>query len=162
SADVVGIINSLVNDPGFARHGVAVDIYILQRFGVVPRPGLLAAAQDLASIDRKCPESAKSPESVCNPFFYYVAYCADDTFLDKVLKLRTSKADDRPHALYQWAWEREDVPKEVQKTMYWDCLFAAQLYAVGTIKNDLTANFPPGLKEAFQIALQAVELATKT
>lgn len=53
-----------------------------------------------------------------------------------------SQASDKlwPHVRLQWIWEREDretdpgKPQPWEQTMYWDCLFAGNLYKSGPIR----------------------------
>jgi hypothetical protein len=56
-ANIVTLINALVNDAGYSRHDVAVEIYFLRKYGGLNLNGLSEAADIIAAKD---PENAFS------------------------------------------------------------------------------------------------------
>src|SRR5262249_55782459 len=138
SSDAAGIVqrlNSIVDDPGYPRHGVVVAAYILLKYGGLPSVTALSAARSAAAQDSK------------NSFFEYVANGANDTMLKLIHDGCRASGDPNLHPRYQWIWERADDDKTNPKNelMYWDCLFTAKLYFAGSLPG---SNLPalPGLE----------------
>lgn len=77
--------------------------------------------------------------------------------LDLILAKCPAKKTDKRGFKFQWIWEREDrepdphKPQAWQETMYWDCLFVANLYRDGPL-HSLTLPAPPGFVLAYQQA----------
>jgi hypothetical protein len=147
AADLISLINAEVNDPGYSQHNVAVGIYLLQKYGGISTDALSEAAHILA---------AKQPE---NAFYEFLARGPTPRMLDQILAKCPSAATDKPHARFQWTWERADhesdptKPQPWAETMYWDCLFVANLYKQGPLQV-VTLGIPPELEEVYRIAEQ--------
>jgi hypothetical protein len=73
-----------------------------------------------------------------------------------------SSAQDASHARFQWIWERDDKeqPPPWKETMYWDCLFTANLYLQGPLREPIIGA-PPGFEQAYSLLDQQVQVATK-
>jgi hypothetical protein len=100
-----------------------------------------------------------------NAFFQFVARGPTERMLDEILENDKcpSQNGDQPHARYQWTWERSaaENPPPWKKTMYWDCLFAGQLYKNGPLSS-INIPAPPLLGEAYKLAMQEVANAEWT
>ena len=129
-----------MNKSGAARQDVAYSIYLLKKYGGLTTLDAANAADVIAG---------KEPD---NAFFEYVAHGNTQEMLSQILglkdrngKLRPNRCPSEasgklwPHLRLQWIWEREDretepgKPQPWEQTMYWDCLFAANLYKSGPI-----------------------------
>jgi len=149
-SDVTVLINAEVNDAGFARHDVGVAVFLLRKYGGFNTDAVSDAAHILA---------IKEPE---NAFYEFLANGPTPRMLDQILAKCPSAATDKPHARFQWIWEREDHEKDTSKpeawteTMYWDCLFVANLYKAGPLQGNTLAA-PPGFDEIYRLAEQERE-----
>ncbi|WP_338691629.1 hypothetical protein V5279_35385 [Bradyrhizobium sp. 26S5] len=93
---IVGRLNAVVNDPGFSRHNIAVDAYLLQKYTAIPSPLTLDAAKKVAAVE---------PE---NAFLHFVANGPSSEMLELIYKKCRTKEDTTPHPRFQWIWERTD------------------------------------------------------
>lgn len=150
SASVIAAINAEVNDAGFARHGAAVSTFLLKKYGGINGPGVSVTAIKLTVLEPQ------------NAFFEYVARGSTERMLDLILAKCPSKQSDAPHARFQWIWERADNDQSTpwKKTMYWDCVFVANLYKDGSIKG-INLSAPPGIDKAYEQVLIARENAVR-
>ncbi|MHC2581148.1 hypothetical protein ACVI1J_006735 [Bradyrhizobium diazoefficiens] len=142
SADTTGIIgrlNAIVNDPGFSRHNIAVNAYLLQKYTATASPLTLDAVRKVAAIEPK------------NAFINFVAYGPSPEMVGLILdKCRTEDPKEvRPR--FQWIWERADNDKSdpPRDTMYWDCLFTAKLYKGGPVQKVSLPELP-GMIELYK------------
>jgi len=137
-------INALVNDPGPAQWDAAVEILLLKKFVGLNMPGFNEAASILALKQRE------------NPFFEYVAHGPTDRMLNQILAKCPAPENDKPHARFQWTWERADdeQPPPWKQTMYWDCLAVANLYKNGPA--DVRGLSAPDLSDAIKRAADVV------
>lgn len=146
-SDVVTLVNSEVNDAGYPRHDVGVAAYLLLKYGGFNTDAVSDAAHIIA---------AKEPE---NAFFEYLAHGPTPRMLDQILAKCPSATEDKLHARFQWIWEREDrepdpsKPQPWTQTMYWDCLFVANLYRAGSLTG-AALDVPPGFDELYRLAEQ--------
>jgi hypothetical protein len=134
AADFIAFVGSYVNKSGAARQDVAYSVYLLKKYGGFTTPDAANAAEVVAKKERD------------NAFFEYVAHGPTQRMLSQILSDNPnrcpSQASDKlwPHLRTQWIWEREDretepgKPQPWEQTMYWDCLFAANLYKSGPIR----------------------------
>ena len=115
-AQIEKAISAPVNSRGYSRHNAMVMIMALQEWGV-GSAGMSSEAVRIA---------ADEPQ---NPFFQYVAHRRQSkaSMLPLVLAECPSRKDPMNHR-FQWAWERDTAEQAWLKTMYWDCLFAANLF----------------------------------
>lgn len=104
---------SRFNEPDYPLHLAAAQLFLLTKIEK-PDPLLTIAAQTLADRDK------------LNPFF---AYLAGD--LDKARSLTLSEcptaAVPSTGEPQEWAWERDSNDKRWLRSMYWDCIFMANL-----------------------------------
>jgi hypothetical protein len=104
---------SRFNEPDYPLHLAAVQVFLLT-IVEKPDPLLTSAARTLADRDK------------LNPFF---AYLAGD--LDKARSLTLSEcptaAAPSMGEPQEWAWERASSEKRWLRSMYWDCIFMANL-----------------------------------
>jgi hypothetical protein len=117
-ANIITLINSQVNDAGFPRHDVAVEIYFLRKYGGVNFNALSEAAKSIWVKDKQ------------NAFFEYLAHGKTSGMRSIIISPKCpSQGEDTPHARFQWTWERDDreQPPPWKETMYWDCLFELAL-----------------------------------
>lgn len=130
AADLVSFLNSYVNGSGVARQDVAYSVYLLKKYGGFTSQD---AAKAMEVIGDKEPENA---------FFEYVRRGPSSKMLEQIVNIKgvekcPSEGSDKPHRRTQWIWEREDRETDPKKdqpwvnTMYWDCLFVANLYKSG-------------------------------
>ena len=122
--EIIGRLNAIVNDPGFSRHNIAVNAYLLQKYTATASPLTLDAVRKVAAIEQK------------NAFINFVAYGPSPEMVGLILdKCRTEDPKDvRPR--FQWIWEHadNDASDPPRDTMYWDCLFAAKIYKGGPVQ----------------------------
>jgi hypothetical protein len=154
-ADFLTLIDSYVNKSGPARQDVAYGAYLLKKYGGLATPDVSAAADVVLS---------KEPE---NAFFQYVSQGPSPRMLDQILLINgiskcPAQASDKAHAKTSWIWETEDRQTEAGKpqpwveTMYWDCIFAGNLYQSGPIKG-VNLPSPPGYAAASKAAEQQLQ-----
>jgi hypothetical protein len=139
-------VNSMVNAPGYSLDDVAIAIFNLRKYGGFNGPALSSAAEILVARESQ------------NAFFEYVAHGPTETMLNQILAKCSSQENDIAHARFQWIWQRDDKeqPPPSKKTMYWDCIFVANLYKNGPLPSiDLPA--PPFLGEAYKLAMKEVD-----
>jgi len=174
-AEFIAFVGSYVNKSGAARQDVAYSVYLLKKYGGFTTPDAANAAVVVAG---------KEPD---NAFFEYVAHGNTPEMLSQILGLKDRHGKPRPnrcpsedsdklwpHVRLQWIWEREDretepgKPQPWEQTMYWDCLFAANLYKSGPIRGFNLSELPgyaEASKEAerqLQAAIDAVNTLLKT
>lgn len=111
------LLNSIVNEPGYSQHLVAVDIYLLRQLGYTD-----AKLETAAAI-----LSQKQPK---NPFFLYLAEGATQKVVDLTLSLCPSPSTGLPAMRNQWAWERADNEEAWKQSMLWDCAFMGRLIGI--------------------------------
>jgi len=116
--DIIASINARFNKDGFSRHLAAVELFILKKYGF-DNGTLNETAKKLAAKESK------------NPFFYFVAYGNKPPMLDLILGECPSEKHPSKKR-FQWSWERDDKEKAWIESMYWDCIFVANLYLHGT------------------------------
>jgi hypothetical protein len=112
-AEVFSVGSALLNDKGFPLHLAAVQVFILQSLNDQSSLVKLAATNI----------SGRQPR---NPFFAYLSEGKTSHVRDLTLSecpSAQSPLTDRS----QWAWERADDEEAWRKSMYWDCLFIANL-----------------------------------
>lgn len=105
--------SATINSLGYPLHLAAVQILLLQKLGI-KSDAATAAARMVAS---------RQPN---NPFFRYLA----DGPTSAVVELVLSQCPNRnaPSGIrLQWSWEREESEQAWLNSMYWDCLFMANL-----------------------------------
>ncbi|WP_157786060.1 MULTISPECIES: hypothetical protein [Bradyrhizobium] len=150
TAGIIGRLNAIVNDPGFSRHNIAVDAYLLQKYTAIASPTTQDAVRKVAAVEPK------------NAFINFVAYGPSPEMVGLILdKCRTEDPKDvRPR--FQWIWERadNDASDPPRDTMYWDCLFAAKLYKGGAVQKVSLPELP-GMIELYK-AEQAAFDGAKT
>lgn len=114
-AQIEKAISARVNNRGYSRHNAMVMIMALQEWGL-GSAGMSSEALRLA---------ADEPQ---NPFFQYVAHRRQSkaSMVPLILAECPSRKDPMAHR-FQWAWERDTAEQAWLKTMYWDCIFAANL-----------------------------------
>ena len=146
ASGIITMLNAEANNPGFARHDVGYSAFLLQKYGAFNPNEVSQAAKIIA---------ADEPE---NAFFEYVSNGGPTPrMLDLILAKCPAKKTDKRGFKFQWIWEREDrepdphKPQAWQETMYWDCLFVANLYRDGPL-HSLTLPAPPGFVLAYQQA----------
>jgi hypothetical protein len=136
AADFIAFADAYVNKSGAARQDVAYSVYLLKKYGGFTTPDAAHAADVIASKEKE------------NAFFEYVAHGPTQKMLSQILNKCPSATADKPHLRLQWIWEREDretdpaKPQPWTQTMYWDCLFVANLYQSGPIKGFNLAGLP--------------------
>jgi hypothetical protein len=142
---LVALVSSLVNQPGYSLHDVAIAVFLLKKFGGFNEAQVSSAAEILIARQGQ------------NPFFEFVARGPTERMLDEILAKCPSQNNDQPHARFQWTWERADNenPPPWKKTMYWDCVFAGQLYKNGSLSG-ISIPAPPLLGEAYKLAMREV------
>lgn len=107
------VSSAAVNDPGYPLHLVAAGI-VLARLNGVDTPKLRQAAGILA---------ARVPD---NPFFQFLH--SGTTTATVTATLGICPAPDRLSTnRFQWVWEREPKPESWRESMYWECVFLANL-----------------------------------
>ena len=116
-----------------ARHLAAAAILLLKKYNI-PDPALNLAAGNLWARGHD------------NAFF---AFLAGDPS-DKVNDLIGNACPYLPNSgRFQWVWERSVIADESPNTMYWDCIFAANLalnglkHTAGAFGARLTDLLPP-------------------
>jgi hypothetical protein len=107
------------NDPGFPLHLAAVENFLLKTLkekGVSIDDVITAFAADQLATN----------EEQKNPFFMFLAGRKADA-----LALTTKECPSREAPSVglpqEWAWERMDVETKARSSMYWDCIFMANL-----------------------------------
>jgi hypothetical protein len=118
NAKVAGIKVPKVYEPeegaqASARHLAGTAILILQKYGVANSP-LAAAASDLYK------------QETDNAFFWFMAN-GRSAKLDNLIRAACPFDPDSKEPRYQWSWERANSVQAGQQSMYWDCIFAADL-----------------------------------
>lgn len=113
-------VGALVNEPGFSRHNALVRVLTLEDMGL-GRPWTNAISRRVAGWEPQ------------NPFFEFVAHRTErsDRLLTKILNACPDAESDPGNARNQWAWERSTSEAAWVNTMYWDCIFVAELYKSG-------------------------------
>ena len=111
--ELLSLGGSYWNDPGFPQHLASVQNFLLKRLGHATGAFVQIGSDELAK---------KSP---LNPFFKYMA-----NKLPEARQLLTQcptlghPSEGEPQ---QWSWERADVAQAAHSSMYWDCIFMADL-----------------------------------
>jgi hypothetical protein len=111
--DTLAVGAAVLNDSGFPLHLVGVRIWLLERMGHASQSTRLAA-------------SILSFREPRNPFFLYLVTGKSQKVRDLVMKLCPSP-DSPSRERSQWAWERTDSAEAWKDSMYWDCIFMANL-----------------------------------
>jgi hypothetical protein len=151
AAEFIAFVGAYVDKSGAARQDVAYSVYLLKKYGGLTTHDAANAAAVVASKEHE------------NAFFEYVAHGPTPKMLSQIIGFKCpSQAADKPHLRLQWIWEREDretdpgKPQPWTQTMYWDCLFAANLYKSGPIRG---FNLPelPGYAELSKLAEQQLQ-----
>jgi hypothetical protein len=104
---------ALVNDVGYPMHLAAIEIYLVELNGLASEASRFGA-QFLA---------LREPQ---NPFFRFLAEGKTQRVIDLVLSVCPSPSAPSLSKT-QWAWERAASEKAWQNSMYWDCIFMANL-----------------------------------
>jgi hypothetical protein len=116
----LALASSYFNDSDYPLHLAGVQIFLLQRSGGETDGLLNAAAARLVSREGD------------NPFFNYLAarkLRALDLTVNK-MKCPTQANPSQPPTTSQpqeWSWERPDADQKWRFSMYWDCIFMANL-----------------------------------
>jgi tetratricopeptide (TPR) repeat protein len=120
-------INAKVNKKSEARHLAGVALLILRKLNPTD-PRLPLAALPLVQ---------RSPS---NPFHIYLV---EGSLKPEMLQAILDKCPDTNQDVAnnsnreQWGWEREDFENTTTQSMYWDCIFSADLW-----KSELPLAFP--------------------
>jgi hypothetical protein len=139
-------LNSIVNEPGYSRHNVGVTAFLLLKYGGVNAPTIYSAAEKVAAVESE------------NPFFEYVVRGPNDRMLRQILTKCRLTDDGQPHPRFQWIWERRDKDKSdpAAQTMYWDCLFVANLYKGGPLPG---TPLPTAMEPMYKVEQAAFDAA---
>lgn len=107
-------IDAKINRPGYSQHLVAVSVHLMRMMGQNDtRIG--NAVQTLAE---------KEPR---NAYFRYLNEGATPAVNSLVLE-KCPAPDRLPKPpLHQWQWEREEADRAWEHSIYWDCIFMANL-----------------------------------
>lgn len=105
--------SAIVNDPGYSLHLVAADI-LLARSLNFNTTKIRQAAQVLAS---------REPQ---NPLFQYLHVGSNETVRAQLLSICPS-ASRKSSYRFQWVWERKPKAESWKESMYWECIFLANL-----------------------------------
>lgn len=107
-------IDAMVNRPGYSQHLVAVSVHLMRSMGQNDT-SIAKAARTIAE---------KEPR---NAYFRYLD--GGPTPAVQSLVLEKCPAPDRLPVppLHQWQWEREETDKAWEHSIYWDCIFMADL-----------------------------------
>jgi hypothetical protein len=109
-----------VTCPGYPLHKVAVRLMLLDRMSA--RDALAAAAARSLIGDADHP---KQPE---NPFFRFLADKSDTRVKPLLLEqCPTIDRDSQKIPPEEWTWERVTTSQPWTKSMYWECIFLAEL-----------------------------------
>jgi hypothetical protein len=129
-------IGSTDDDAASGRHLAGAIVYLLAKLkvGGIPPEGP-------ANLLRQEPN---------NPFFEYLVNGSSARMLSLILDQCPDldfDPDQTKHNRSQWSWERQDSKLAAQETMYWDCIFIADLYKNGLvpIKTPLPGDLLPQL-----------------
>lgn len=118
-----------------AKHLAATSIFLLKKFNV-PDPALQVAANKLWNDE---------PD---NAFFAFLVLGKSKKVEELVRKSCPADPDTKA-ARYQWMWERSVSADAASETMYWDCVFAYNLYSKGlqpynfTLGDQISELLPP-------------------
>lgn len=111
--DLLSAGGSHFNDADYPLHLASVQIFLLKRLG------------DKSIILNEASNNLAEREKV-NPFFNYLAdrlpHAQESTLTECPTKENPSKGEPQ-----EWAWERPDSSKKWLSSMYWDCIFMANL-----------------------------------
>jgi hypothetical protein len=118
----------------YAIHKIGVQIYLLQKLGLV-NDDLRDATNRILS----------HPESDGNAFLSYLKVGPSDEMANIILQECPDPKQTQRAFRYQWIWERAKSDPTRPNSSYWDCIFAAKL---------LTKSFNshPQVVEAMQLA----------
>jgi hypothetical protein len=122
SALRVATVNAAANQTSEARHLAGVELLVLKKINPVD-PRIAGAALPLL---------LKSPK---NPFNHYLTEGSRKPGMLAAILDKCPTTDFDPNNVgerEQWAWEREDSEDTKKATMYWDCIFAANLWKYDT------------------------------
>ncbi|MFG1340922.1 hypothetical protein [Xanthobacter autotrophicus] len=108
------LLSSAVNEPGFPRHLVGVEIMLFRMVGR-GSPTVDRAAQILASLQ---------PD---NPFFQYLAGSQPELVAEQLLKLAPKQESELPKEKVDWAWQRDTADKAWEKSNLWDFVFMGRV-----------------------------------
>jgi hypothetical protein len=111
--DLLAAGASRFNEPDYPLHLAAVQVFLLTRFEQ-PTPLLANAATTLMNRDN------------LNPFFAYLGGHMDDARNLSLTECPTSAAPSSGEP-QEWAWERPSSQQKWRQSMYWDCIFMANL-----------------------------------
>lgn len=139
SALRVATINAAFNKTSEARHLAGVELLVLKKIN--PVDARIAAAA--------LPLLLKSPK---NPFNFYLTEGARKPGMLAAILDKCPAVDFDPNNIAereQWSWEREDSENTMKSTMFWDCIFAANLWKYDTQPISRPAPADPGGLAAF-------------
>jgi len=144
-AAVMTDINSKVNDN---PHLAAVEVFLLEKRLGYESPLLADAAKAILATNPK------------NPFFIYIAKGrSDPEFAEQILKKCPANKTDSPR--FQWAWERAENEMAWTQTMFWDCVFIADLYSTevpNLPKQPFSNSIDPLIEQAIHDAQAAAKI----
>jgi archaellum component FlaC len=154
-AELIAAANAEANEPGFPRHHAAVALFLLQKLGI-PSPGVKKGVERLV-------EKQKDENMPANPFFEFLANGRSPELLQLILDQCPATEYNDAIPRFQWSWERHDSKKEAGQTMYWDCLFIAQLWKNGSPKPEtpVPGSLPQSLVSLHDARRIADEAKTK-
>lgn len=107
------LASASANDLGFPLHLAAVGVLVAKKSGVAS-----ARLNDAAAII-----ASRDPE---NPFFVWLNDGKPGMVTNTLLR-RCPSPERRSTIRFQWTWEREYSVHSWQESMYWECIFIAEL-----------------------------------
>jgi hypothetical protein len=130
----------------YSIHNVIVLIWMIEQWGYGS-----SQLSDLAmNISNSRPE---------NPFYHFIGHKGEDRddTLAKTLVQCPSEDRDTQHRRWQWSWERRFDSGDYKNTMYWDCIFIAEL-----LRNKTLAPPDRDYSAEEQAALEQYKFAVST
>jgi hypothetical protein len=137
NATVAGV-GQLPGESASARHLAATAIFLLKKFQV-PDVGLNLAATKLWS---------QQPD---NAFFAFLA-AGRSQKVDDLIRAACPYDPQSTEPRFQWVWERFVSVDAGKQSMYWDCIFMADLALKGissppnTVGDEISKLLPPTLR----------------